>query len=72
MATIADQLQAYRSAITEAQAKGEQATANKIAKHIRELEEFQQRNPEEAEAPSPFEVFCDLNPSDINCRVYDD
>ena len=35
MATIADQLQAYRSAITEAQAKGEQATANKIAKHIR-------------------------------------
>jgi hypothetical protein len=26
----------------------------------------------EAEAPSPFEVFCDLNPSDINCRVYDD
>ena len=72
MATIADQLQAYRSAITEAQAKGEQATANKIAKHIRELEEFQQRNPEEAEAPSPFEVFCALNPSDINCRVYDD
>ena len=29
-------------------------------------------NPEEAKAPSPFEVFCDLNPSDINCRVYDD
>lgn len=26
----------------------------------------------EAEAPSPFEVFCDLNSSDINCRVYDD
>jgi hypothetical protein len=40
MATIGDQLQAYRSALTE--------------------------------APSPFEVFCDLNPSDVNCRVYDD
>ena len=26
----------------------------------------------EAEAPSPFEVFCDLNSSDINCRGYDD
>jgi hypothetical protein len=26
----------------------------------------------ETEAPSPFEVFCDLNSSDINCRVYDD
>jgi hypothetical protein len=72
MATIADQLQTYRSAITEAEAKGEKATANKIAKHVRELEEFQKRHPEEAEAPSPFDVFCDLNPSDINFRVYDD
>jgi hypothetical protein len=26
----------------------------------------------EAEAPSPFEVFCDLNSSDINCRGYND
>ncbi len=72
MATIGDQLLTYRSALTEAQAKGEQATASKIQQQIRELEEFQQRHPDEAVAPSPFEVFCDLNPSDINCRVYDD
>ena len=72
MATITDQLQAYRSALAEAQAKGDQAIARKIEQQIRELEEFQRRHPEEAEAPSPFEVFCDLNPSDINCRVYDD
>ena len=72
MATIGDQLQTYRSALTEAKAKGEQAIATKLEQQIRELEAFQQRHPEEAEAPSPFEVFCDLNPSDINCRVYDD
>jgi arginine utilization protein RocB len=72
MASIGDQLQNYRSALSEAQAKGEQAVASKIEEQIRELEAFQQRHPEEAEAPSPFEVFCDLNPSDINCRVYDD
>ena len=72
MATIGDQLQTYRSALTEAQDKGEKATASKIEQHMKELEEFQQRHPEEAKAPSPFEVFCDLNPSDINCRVYDD
>ena len=72
MATIGDQLQTYRSALTEAQANGDQAIARKIQQQIRELEEFQQRHPEEAEAPSPFEVFCDLNPSDVNCRVYDD
>ncbi|MFN5116715.1 MAG: CP12 domain-containing protein [Cyanobacteriota bacterium] len=72
MSTIGEQLQTYRSALTEAQTKGEQAIATKIEQQIRELEEFQQRHPEQADAPSPFEVFCDLNPSDINCRVYDD
>jgi hypothetical protein len=70
MATIADQLQTCHSAPIEAQAKGESATAVKIEHQIKQLEEFQQRHPEEAEAPSPFEVLCDLNPSDINCRVY--
>lgn len=72
MATIGDQLQSYRSALAEARAKDEPSTARKIEQQIRELEEFQKRHPEEAEAPSPLEVFCDLNPSDINCRVYDD
>jgi hypothetical protein len=72
MATIGDQLQTYRSTLTEAQDKGDQAIARKLKEQIKDLEEFQQRHPEETEAPSPFEVFCDLNPSDVNCRVYDD
>ncbi len=72
MATIGDQLQTYRNALAAALSKDEQSTARKIEQQIKELEEFQQRHPEEAVAPSPFEVFCDLNPSDINCRVYDD
>ncbi|MCP9882021.1 hypothetical protein KBY65_05955 [Cyanobium sp. Alchichica 3B3-8F6] len=72
MATIGDQLQTYRNALAEALAKDEKSTARKIEQQIKELGEFQQRHPEEAEAPSPFEVFCDLNPSDVNCRVYDD
>lgn len=72
MATIGDQLQTYRLALTEAQAKGESAIARKIEQQLAELEAFQQRHPEEAEAPSALEVFCDLNPSSIQCRVYDD
>ena len=72
MASIGEQLQTYRDALSQAQAKGEQATATKLAQQIKELEAFQQRHPDEAEAPSPLEVFCDLNPSDMNCRVYDD
>ena len=72
MATIGDQLQTYRSALAEAQTKGDQATTRKIQEQIKDLEDFQARHPEETEAPSPMEVFCELNPSNINCLVYDD
>lgn len=72
MATIDGQLQTYRSALAEAQAKGDQAIARKPQQQLSDLEAYQQRHPEEADAPSPLEVFCDLNPSNINCRVYDD
>jgi hypothetical protein len=72
MPTIDNQLEAYRLALAEAQEKGDLAIARKIDQQIKGLEEFQLRHPEESDAPSPFEVFCDLNPSDINCRVYDD
>jgi hypothetical protein len=72
MASIQDQLQTYRSELANAQSKGDQAIARKLEQRIKELEEFEQRHPEAETAPSPLEVFCDLNPSNINCRVYDD
>ncbi len=72
MSSIADQLASYRSALAQASDRGDQALARKIEQQIRELQEFQARHPEETEAPTPFEVFCDLNPSDVNCLVYDD
>lgn len=72
MASIGEQLHSYRSALTEAQANGDQAIARKIEQQIKELEDFQQRHPDATEAPSPFEVFCDLNPDSVNCRVFDD
>ena len=72
MATIADPIQTYRTSLAEAQTKGDQAVARKIEQQIQQLEQFRDLHPEETEAPSPFEVFCDLNPSNINCLVYDD
>ena len=72
MSSIAAQLESYRSALAEARARGDQAVSRKIEQQIKDLEEFQVRHPEETEAPTPFEVFCDLNPSDVNCLVYDD
>lgn len=72
MSSIASQLESYRTALAEATARGDQAVARKIEEQIKDLEEFRVRHPDATEAPTPFEVFCDLNPSDINCRVYDD
>jgi hypothetical protein len=72
MSSIAEQLVSYRSALAEATERGDKAVARKIDEQIKELQEFQARHPEETEAPTPFEVFCDLNPSDVNCLVYDD
>lgn len=72
MAKIADQLQSYRAALVAAQAKGDGATSRKLEQNIKGLEGFQLRHPDATEAPSPLEIFCDLNPSDINCLVYDD
>jgi len=72
MASIGEQLQSYRSALADAQAKGDQAIARKIEQQIHDLEDFQQRHPDATEAPSPLEVFCDLNPDNVNCRVFDD
>jgi len=72
MATISEQLQAYLNALEEARKNDQQAVARKLEQQIQELGAFQQRHPEETVAPSPLEVFCDLNPSNINCRVYDD
>lgn len=72
MATIQEQLHSYAAALSEARAKGDEAIARKIDQQIQDLQQFQQRHPEETEAPSPLEVFCDLNPSNSNCLVYDD
>lgn len=72
MATITEQLQTYRTACAAAAAKGDEATRRKIEQNINDLEAFRQRHPDATEAPSPLEVFCDLNPSDVNCLVYDD
>ncbi|MFM7549535.1 MAG: CP12 domain-containing protein [Cyanobacteriota bacterium] len=72
MATIAEQLQNYRTAFVDAQTNGDEAIARKLEQQIKELEDFQARHPDVLEAPSPFEVFCDLNPDNVNCRIFDD
>lgn len=70
--SITSRLDGYRASLTLARSNGEQAVVRKLEQMIEELEAFRERHPEVLAAPSAFEVFCDLNPADINCRVYDD
>lgn len=72
MASISAQLESYRKALATAKTQGDAAVARKLELQIEELVAFQERHPDVTEAPSPFEVFCDLNPSNQKCLIYDD
>jgi hypothetical protein len=36
------------------------------------LESYKERHPEDSHDPTPFELYCDMNPSAPECRIYDD
>jgi hypothetical protein len=39
---------------------------------LESLERYQERHPGEEKDPSPLELFCDENPSALECRIYED
>ena len=42
-------------------------------RHIEgELEAYAERHPEDHHDPTPLELYCDSNPSALECKVYDD
>jgi CP12 domain len=36
------------------------------------LEQYQANHPDEDRDPSPLELFCDMHPDALECRVYED
>lgn len=36
------------------------------------LERYKERHPGEDKDPTPLELFCDDNPSALECRIYED
>lgn len=43
-----------------------------VEEELESLERYHARHPEDDHDPSPLELFCDDNPSALECRVYDD
>lgn len=40
--------------------------------HLEELLEYQKHHPDATVIPNALELFCDLNPNALECRIYDD
>ena len=39
---------------------------------VKNLEIYQKNHPEEDHDPTPLELYCDMNPDALECRMYDD
>lgn len=51
-------------------------TNSQRRRHLEEeldsLEQYQLNHPDEDKDPTPLELYCDLNPSALECKMYDD
>jgi hypothetical protein len=43
-----------------------------IEEELEALEAYKTNHPEDSHDPSPLELYCELNPSAFECRVYED
>lgn len=43
-----------------------------IEGELEELQAYAERHPEDHHDPTPLELYCDNNPSALECKVYDD
>jgi len=43
-----------------------------IEEELEALETYKANHPEDSHDPSPLELYCELNPSAFECRVYED
>ena len=41
-----------------------------LQSELDDLEVYHQHHPQETKDPTSLELFCDLNPDDVQCRVY--
>ena len=42
------------------------------AEELEALEIYKENHPEDTHDPTPLELYCELNPDALQCRVYDD
>lgn len=43
-----------------------------VEDELTHLEKYQANHPDEDHDPTPFEMYCDENPSALECKIYED
>ncbi len=43
-----------------------------LESYLDELNVYKENNPDNDELPSALQLYCDLNPEALECRIYDD
>ncbi len=72
MNTIDEHIQKDQSEIQSAKAQGDDAKVRHLTDELNSLEEYKEHHPEDKHDPNALELFCDANPDEPECLVYDD
>ena len=72
MKSIDEHIQKDHTEIQTAKAQGDDAKVRHLTDELHSLEEYKEHHPEDKHDPNALELFCDANPDEPECRVYDD
>ncbi len=72
MKTIDEHIQKDQSEIQSAKALGNDAKVRHLTEELHSLEEYKEHHPEDKHDPNALELFCEANPDEPECLVYDD
>ena len=72
MNTIDEHIQKDQSEIQNAKAEGNDAKVRHLTEELHSLEEYKDHHPEDKHDPNTLELFCEANPDEPECLVYDD
>ena len=72
MSTIQRYIQLDEEELEEALVKGEEAKVRHLKTELQFLELYKQHHPDETHDPNALELFCETNPDEPECLVYDD
>ena len=72
MKTIDEHIQKDESEIQAAKAQGNESKLHHLEDELNSLKEYKEHHPEDKHDPNALELFCDANPDEPECLVYDD